>query len=456
MNWKWMRVAFLVVFLIILAVVLYLLLHRDDTPCFPDKRETTCYQSDQMPYRLYGTKTDYRVLVDQNHLEKNREFTMPGCTAQALFLYNRHTTRYPDKDDIIRMQAELPRLSRAIQESARRQQVHICSEDIQHLDNWTVPFIPENDNHMTPTGAQVVGDQVRRLKTRFPALFSKPFDVSDFIVGFTSRVRTRETAEAFLKHLLPKSEYDEVVGNFGAPQDSLLQFHKECGKLIKDKEDNPAEVDKLENGPYMQRVLDRMSWRLGFNVTREDAKVMARICAFEYAIRDHSPWCAVFGEDELKVLEFRDDLDDYYEDGYGRDRNYIQACPILKELVYRFRNASRDPRQPTKLLYFSHAGGFKKVVARLGLHRDNEALTADGLCSQASRQWRSSVICPFNANLVFVLFKCPGRDHHVAAFLNEQLQQLPGCPSQHCPLATFLSLYGDIAESCNLRDICSA
>lgn len=38
--------------------------------------------------------------------------------------------------------------------------------------------------------------------------------------------------------------------------------------MWQDKEDNPAEVDKLENGPYMQRVLDRMSWRLGFNVTR--------------------------------------------------------------------------------------------------------------------------------------------------------------------------------------------
>lgn len=119
------------------------------------------------------------------------------------------------------------------------------------------------------------------------------------------------------------------------------------------------------------------------------------------------------------------------------------------------RNVSKDPSQPTKLLYFSHAGGFKKVVARLGLYRDAEPPLADGLCRQSGRAWQSSLVCPFNANLAFVLFECTGGGHQVATFLNEEVQRLPGCPSESCPLETFLELYDEVARDCNVTEICS-
>ncbi|XP_029849714.2 multiple inositol polyphosphate phosphatase 1 isoform X1 [Ixodes scapularis] len=444
----------LVAALVITGVLLYLLLHREEAECFPENHRESCYQTSKAPYRLYGTKTDYRVLVDRLGLEKEPQFTVPGCRPRAFFLYNRHTTRYPDRENIVEMQDVLPQLLRNILSAAQEKKVHICETDLEQLERWKMPFKPHHDNKVTPSGKSVVGDQVRRLRRRFPGLFQGQFNASDFVVGYTSRERTRQTAEAFLEHLLSKQDFDAI--NFGPPQDSLLQFHKECNKLIKEKKSTPVEVDKFEKGPYMKRLLDTMSWRLGFNVTRDDVDIMYRACVFEYAIHDASPWCAAFDEAELKAIEFREDLDDYYKDAYGLKRNYAQACPIVRELVGRFRNVSKDPSQPTKLLYFSHAGGFKKVVARLGLYRDAEPPLADGLCRQSGRAWQSSLVCPFNANLAFVLFECTGGGHQVATFLNEEVQRLPGCPSESCPLETFLELYDEVARDCNVTEICSA
>ncbi|KAL3192852.1 hypothetical protein MRX96_058708 [Rhipicephalus microplus] len=132
--------------------------------------------------------------------------------------------------------------------------VHLCKEDVQALSNWTLKFKPSDDNHVTESGREVSADQAKRFVTRFPQLFSN-FKARDYVVGFTSRVRTRETAEAFLKSLLSAQEYLEVEKNFLSPQDDLLQFHKECDKLIK-KEGTPATVAAFEKGPFMSRLMD--------------------------------------------------------------------------------------------------------------------------------------------------------------------------------------------------------
>lgn len=53
---------------------------------------------------------------------------------------------------------------------------------------------------------------------------------------------------------------------------------------------------------------------------------------------DHvSPWCALFSEDNLKILEFADDLSFYYKDGYGYDINWQMTKPLVDEMQLRFQ-----------------------------------------------------------------------------------------------------------------------
>jgi multiple inositol-polyphosphate phosphatase/2,3-bisphosphoglycerate 3-phosphatase len=39
-----------------------------------------------------------------------------------------------------------------------------------------------------------------------------------------------------------------------------------------------------------------------------------------------------------QILEFREDLEYYYEDGYGYPINYEQACPPVKDLYDQFKS----------------------------------------------------------------------------------------------------------------------
>ena len=49
-----------------------------------------------------------------------------------------------------------------------------------------------------------------------------------------------------------------------------------------------------------------------------------------------SPWCAIFSEENLKVMEFVDDLIFYQIGGYGHDINWKMTKPLVTELQERF------------------------------------------------------------------------------------------------------------------------
>ena len=88
--------------------------------------------------------------------------------------------------------------------------------------------------------------------------------------------------------------------------------------------------------------------------------MMYTMCSFDKAWRpkELSPWCAVFSRDDLEVtnhinlknngtmnlsfnaiqvLEYREDLEYFYEDGYGFSVNYEQACVPLNDVFKIFR-----------------------------------------------------------------------------------------------------------------------
>ncbi|KAG0410834.1 hypothetical protein HPB47_012038 [Ixodes persulcatus] len=172
---------------------------------------------------------------------------------------------------------------------------------------------------------------------------------------------------------------------------------------------------------------------------------MAKMCAFEVAINGSSPFCNLFRKEDLQLLEYASDLDDYYKDGYGQERNSAQACGVIREFVSRIRR--RHGLRAS--LYFSHAEALKKLMTRLGIHKDHEPLTADVYCDvREKREWRSSYYSPFTANL--------GRHpYKVVTFLNEKVVRIDGCPHDFCPLTDFLNTTAVVrSRRCDHKKIC--
>lgn len=66
---------------------------------------------------------------------------------------------------------------------------------------------------------------------------------------------------------------------------------------------------------------------------------MYDMCRFEkaWSVDRLSTWCSVFSKDEMKVLEYLDDLDYYYYSGPGREINAKLGCPLLQDMFGHFK-----------------------------------------------------------------------------------------------------------------------
>ena len=123
----------------------------------------------------------------------------------------------------------------------------------------------------------------------------------------------------------------------------------------------------------------------------------------------------------LDMLEYREDLEYYWQDGYGYKINTEQGCVLVRDAVENFRNITMGGAAGTTeengIFYFTHSGTILKLLSYLGLYKEsvNEqtgirpALRHDNYeIMKNARKWRTSFIDPFASNVGLVLKKCLG------------------------------------------------
>lgn len=81
--------------------------------------------------------------------------------------------------------------------------------------------------------------------------------------------------------------------------------------------------------------------RLGFRYTLNASIIddMYDMCRYEKAwnVQRSSPWCVAFNKEQLKMLEYGEDLMSFYKEGYGNELNRKVGCPPLKDWYERFQ-----------------------------------------------------------------------------------------------------------------------
>lgn len=65
---------------------------------------------------------------------------------------------------------------------------------------------------------------------------------------------------------------------------------------------------------------------------------MYDMCRYDKAwnVNHRSAWCAVFIKEELQVLEYLEDLDSFYDAGYGSEANIRLGCSAIKDMIKKF------------------------------------------------------------------------------------------------------------------------
>ncbi|NXT31748.1 MINP1 phosphatase, partial [Pelecanoides urinatrix] len=387
---------------------------------------------------------------------------MPAdCAPLQLRALLRHGTRYPTAGQIRRLGELHARLLRRPAAAAA------ACPAAAALAAWQMWYNESLDGRLAPQGRRDMEHLARRLAARFPALFAAR---RRLVLASSSKHRCRQSGAAFRRGLGPSLSLDsdevEVEVN-----DSLMRFFDYCAKFVALVEENDAamcQVNAFKEGPEMRKVLEKVASALCLPVEELSAdlvQVAFLTCSYELAIKNvTSPWCSLFSEEDAKVLEYLNDLKQYWKRGYGYDINSRSSCILFQDIFQHLDKAveeskSSKPISSPLIVQVGHAETLQPLLALMGFFKDDEPLKANNYVRQTHRKFRSGRIVPYAANLVFVLYHCDQvktskEEYQVQMLLNEKLMSFHHSNETISTYADFKDYYKDILENCHFKEEC--
>ncbi|XP_024242219.1 multiple inositol polyphosphate phosphatase 1 isoform X1 [Oncorhynchus tshawytscha] len=412
----------------------------------------------------FGTKGRYeevnRYLInDILSVNKNKSILKPGCTNSTAIHVTaiiRHGTRYPSTKNIKMMQ----RLYDLVLNEAMNTDKWL--KEIK--TKWEMWYTDDMDGKLVEKGRDDHRHLAVRLATLFPSLISEENLRAHRIRFITSsKHRCVDSIVAFQEGLLNLWNVTEV-GPSHKINDGLMRFFDQCQKFVEDVENNQTaleEVHLFKASAEMKRVQMKMADQLQMpynRITPDLVEAAFFLCSYEFAIKSlNSAWCNLFDETDAQVLEYKNDLKQYWKRGYGHDINRKSSCNLFHDLFNRFDQAAREIRfghvSEAVTIQVGHAETLLPLLALMGFFRDETALTADNFDVQNGRTFRTSRIVPYAANLLFVLYDC-SEGLRLQFLLNETPQNFPDIMHQAPLYDTVRETYRELLHGCNFEKEC--
>ncbi|KAJ0004722.1 hypothetical protein NQD34_010936 [Periophthalmus magnuspinnatus] len=387
----------------------------------------------------------------------------PQCREIYLAAIIRHGTRYPTTKNVKKML----RFYDTVKKSAAAEDRGWLRE-IRH--EWTMWYREDMDGRLVPKGIEDHRHLAVRLSKLFPKLISEE-KLRAGLIKFISSSKHRciNSTLAFKRGLtelwdITDMEFDHTVN------DALMRFFDQCTKFVQDVSDNPtalSEVDEFNMGPEMERVQEKVADRLGVpysHITDESAEAAFYLCAYEFAITNvNSPWCQLFDEvDAQVVLEYANDLKQYWKRAYGYDINSKSSCILFHDVFSRLEKAAEENKHGSPVteavtIQIGHAETLLPLLTLLGFFKDTEPLKSENYASQTKRTFRTSHILPYAANLVLVLYDCGEGELRLQPLLNEKTVAFPGLSVQQSSMPLYADVrerYKELLQGCDFETEC--
>ncbi|KAK8738011.1 hypothetical protein OTU49_004346 [Cherax quadricarinatus] len=416
------------------------------------RAETYCFTDDPDPYVRFSTKTAYTLA---NGEFTHEDLVPEGCEARQAWHLMRHGTRYPSENDIIVFTVLLPTLQDGILLAHQDGLGELCEGDLKLLADWSLGDLNVSwANVLTSQGHLDLEGLATRYKEAIPLLLDQPFTNESFKFRHTATQRTEASARSYAQGLFGSDVYMPPP----IDPDPLLKYYEVCTSYQTQVADNPEATIESQlylEGEKMAAVATNVSRRLGIPLGLEELEVLYDACRFYKAWDPLAPsaWCVALTPDDLKVLEYWQDISYYYTNGYGHAINYEMACPPIQDLIEHFSAVVEGRGGPSGVFYFTHSDAVVPVMTRLGLYKDSAPLTHDQ--ENPDRFWRTSSHGIFATNLAFTLSSCGADGWWVSLAMSEHLVALDGCASHlGCTWEEFIATYGYL-QQCDLDAICN-
>ncbi|XP_039274263.2 multiple inositol polyphosphate phosphatase 1-like isoform X1 [Styela clava] len=377
------------------------------------------------PYEYFNTKTLYdrvRGKLPNDHSEVPK-----GCNLVHIVLLSRHGSRYPGKEDYEIMKTFYD--ITAILNSTGN--AELSFKYLQKLRNWKIWFDDTvDDETLAPTGYSEIHGITRRLAKAFPEILSKEkLDANKYRIISSNTTRTIQSSKAFLDGIFntaksrPNIEIDDM----------LLHSDQHCRKWIKSVRENltvTVEAQKFLNSSYVSSIVEKVSKRLGIQQSHLSNELIQFLkkegCAEqEWATGKPSPWCSVFEKPDLQVLEYYEDLENYFTKSFPHKVNYKQSCQLKNFILSALNNASSDSELLGHFL-FGHSFTLMSTMTEMKLIQNDGPFTSANYLQKKNRKYRTSFYTPGSANVIFLLYEC-GEDKKkkLKIFMNEKFINMP-------------------------------
>ncbi|XP_069125102.1 multiple inositol polyphosphate phosphatase 1-like [Argopecten irradians] len=426
---------------------------------------------------LFSTKTPYFWVKNNDEaVDEDSEFLYdaPGttdstksCLSFHVSALIRHGIRYPGLKWIKRMDAVYEKLTKSAVG---------LSQKSEFIKNWSNPFPHDKEHSLAPLGQSELFALGKRFGQRYKSLFEEETDKIEYFISSKSRTADSRRAfhEGFSKIL--SADDDEFGDQAPVLDDKILRFHSRCKKFVDQIENNDTalgEYFKFKNGPEMNQVYNDVIKRIVHDddlLNADDVITIHQICAFELSFFGKSDWCQYFEQRDMEVIDYFNDLKHYWQKAYGYKLSSDMSCPLVRHIFQQIDIALHDFEDGEDFTLgtfrFAHAETLAPVYAALGLYKDPEPLRANNFEKQTTRQFRSSKILPFAANLVFVLYECePDVDMedfeesdeeniYVKMFVNEEAVIIPACGEILCKYSDVRKYYFKHVDRCDFEKVC--
>ncbi|XP_048194715.1 multiple inositol polyphosphate phosphatase 1 isoform X1 [Perognathus longimembris pacificus] len=429
------------------------------------------------PY--FGTKTRYEdvnpaLRSDPEVPRRDPKLLEGSCTPVQLVALIRHGTRYPTAKQIRKLR-QLHGLLQTRRPGGGDGEAGGLGAT---LAAWPLGYADWMDGQLVEKGRQDMRRLALRLAALFPALFSRE-NYGRLRLVTSSKHRCVESGAAFLQGLwqhyhpgLPPPDVADMECGPPRINDKLMRFFDHCEKFLAQVERNATalyHVEAFKTGPEMQTILKKVSDTLQVPVNDLNAdliQVAFFTCSFDLAIKGiKSPWCDVFDVDDAKVLEYLNDLKQYWKRGYGYTINSRSSCTLFQDIFQHLDKAveQKQRSQPVSspvILQFGHAETLLPLLSLMGYFKDKEPLTAYNYEEQVQRKFRSGHIVPYASNLIFVLYHCedaktPKEEFQVQMLLNEKVLPMAHSQDTVSLYEDLKNYYKDILQSCQASEECA-
>ena len=421
--------------------------------------------SKQSKYHRFGTKTAYHYNATAASTLKFPE----GCRPVHLNMVLRHGSRYPSKGDMRDSSDLLTRL----------RQIH--PSHYFRYKNVTISFNKPTDwkdaepKELSSAGEKEQYDIATRFRSRFHEIFDKKYWNKYYKFVSADRPRTARSAMSFAYGLfqnegnVSSSKFQPVAITFSSDKDNdkLLLPYDACPRYATDVlNQGLGEVEKFSEGPEIKNLTKRLEERLQitgkFSLTFDFVEKIFRLCAFGFMNREDTSWCSLFEEEEdIKVLEYQGDLQNYYEHSYGNKLSYEIICPLLSDITQNLRDFSTKKTAFRGVFRFTSSGTVISLLTMLGLFQNTTQFRADNYQQNEKRAFTSNKV-PMSANVAVVLYECNSTEtagkleDKLQVLVNEEPVALPCCDGKMtCDLDKFLSCFKETVDSCDFDALCS-